>query len=140
LNLKRNSSTGPSLGPAGNTNSFRQSTLGIPGAKSKRSSGIGAASSPGRLYKVLADFFLLSGRTEDATVWYVPSKCDSSAVLLMRRCRYTEAIVLFKSQQDAPWHASALEGLATIAVIDAWQTGHGLVRLIAKRLHDVHTD
>lgn len=41
--------------------------------------------------------------------------------------RYTEAIVMFKLPQDAPWHASALEGLATISVLEAWLTGHGLV-------------
>lgn len=28
-----------------------------------------------------------------------------------------------------PWHASALEGLATVAVIESWLAGHGLVRL-----------
>ena len=44
--------------------------------------------------------------------------------------------MLFKSPQDAPWHASALEGLATISVIEAWVTGHGLVRPIAKFLCD----
>lgn len=49
---------------------FRQSTLGVTPPK-KRSSGIGAASSHGRLTKVLGDFFLLAGRTEDAYVWYV---------------------------------------------------------------------
>lgn len=54
--------------------------------------------------------------------------------------RYTEAIVLFKSPQDAPWHASALEGLATAAVIEAWLTGHGLVRPLIKLVHDVHSD
>jgi len=70
LNLKRNSSAGPGLGPSTNTNGLRQSTLGVAAPKVKRSSGIGVASSHGRLFKVLGDFFLLSGRTEDATVWY----------------------------------------------------------------------
>jgi hypothetical protein len=54
--------------------------------------------------------------------------------------RYTEAIALFKSPQDAPWHASALEGMATVAVIDAWLSGHGLVRMIPKPVWVVHTD
>jgi len=48
--------------------------------------------------------------------------------------------VLFKSPQDAPWHASALEGLATISVIEAWVTGHGLVRLMSKFLYDGHSN
>lgn len=65
LNLKRNSSSGPGINP------IRQSTLGVPMGRNKRTSGIGVASSPGRLFKVLGDFFLLSGRTEDAAVWYV---------------------------------------------------------------------
>lgn len=61
--LKRNSSSGPAL---------RQSTLNLPvQVPKKRVSGIGVASSHGRLFKVLGDFFLLAGRTEDAVVWYV---------------------------------------------------------------------
>lgn len=59
-NMKRNSSGGV----------FRQSTLNVAPAK-KRLSSIGVASSHGRLFKVLGDFFLLAGRTEDASVWYV---------------------------------------------------------------------
>lgn len=50
----------------------RSSTLGVPGSRAKRNSAIGVASSPGRLYKVLGDFFLLAGRTEDASIWYLP--------------------------------------------------------------------
>ena len=57
--MKRNSSTGQ--GP-------RQSTLTVQASK-KRLSGIGVASSHGRLYKVLGDFFLLAGRTSDALIW-----------------------------------------------------------------------
>jgi trafficking protein particle complex subunit 9 len=34
--------------------------------------------------------------------------------------RYSEALVLLKNSQDAIWHASTLEGLATIQVVDAW--------------------
>jgi hypothetical protein len=60
-NLKRNSSS---------ASTFRQSTLSVPPTK-KRLSSIGVASSHGRLFKVLGDFFLLAGRTEDAAVWYV---------------------------------------------------------------------
>jgi hypothetical protein len=43
--------------------------------------------------------------------------------------RYEDAVSLFKFPQDAIWHASALEGMATIHVLDAWSAGQGLVRL-----------
>ena len=49
--------------------SLRQSTLSVAASGKKRTSGFGAASSHGRLFKVLGDTFLLAGRTEDATVW-----------------------------------------------------------------------
>ncbi|TFY82625.1 hypothetical protein EWM64_g1393 [Hericium alpestre] len=103
LAMKRTSSTSPGTTPPGS----RQSTLTVSAPK-KRLSVIGTASSHGRLYKVLGDFFLLAARTEDALIWY------------------TEAIALFKSPSDAVWHASALEGQATIAVLDAWSLGQGL--------------
>jgi hypothetical protein len=61
--LKRTSSAGPALP------SLRQSTLSAPASGKKRTSAIGAASSHGRLFKVLGDVFLLAGRTEDAVVW-----------------------------------------------------------------------
>ncbi|KAJ3540870.1 hypothetical protein NMY22_g4126 [Coprinellus aureogranulatus] len=96
--LKRNSTT---------TGAYRQSSLMVPAAK-KRLSTIGMSSPLGRLYKMFGDFCLLSGRTEDSSNWY------------------TEAISIFKSTSDYIWHASALEGLATIAVIDAWSAGQGL--------------
>ncbi|KAH7926321.1 hypothetical protein BV22DRAFT_1087325 [Leucogyrophana mollusca] len=105
--LKRNSSSGPGINSSPSTNPHRQSTLGIPPVK-KRSTAVGAVSPHGRLYKVLADFFLLAGRTEDAALWY------------------TEAIVLFKAAQDPVWHASALEGMAIASVLDSWSAGHGL--------------
>ena len=61
----RTASTGPGLSsPTPN----RQSTIGLPGP---RKSVIGTASSHGRLFKVLGDLFLLSGRTEDASIWCV---------------------------------------------------------------------
>lgn len=96
--LKRNSSAGPN---------YRQSTLGVQPQK-KRLSTIGTTSSHARLYKMLGDFFLLGGRTEDANIWY------------------TEATQLFKTSQDNAWHAAALEGLATVAIVEAWSAGHGL--------------
>ncbi|KAI0054107.1 hypothetical protein FA95DRAFT_1591856 [Auriscalpium vulgare] len=104
LTLKRNSSTGPALV----SQASRRSTLGVPAANKKRHSGIGASSSHGRLFKVLGDFFILAGRTEDASVWY------------------TEAIALFKTMPDNVWHASALEGLATVALLESWSSGQGL--------------
>ncbi|KXN89239.1 hypothetical protein AN958_05993 [Leucoagaricus sp. SymC.cos] len=96
--IKRNSSSGPN---------YRQSTLSAQPSK-KRLSAIGTTSSHARLYKMLGDFFLLGGRTEDSNIWY------------------TEAIQLFKNSQDNAWHASALEGLATVAIVEAWSAGHGL--------------
>ncbi|PBK78204.1 hypothetical protein ARMSODRAFT_947080 [Armillaria solidipes] len=94
--MKRTSSAG-----------HRQSTITVPASK-KRLSSIGAVSSPGRLFKVLGDFFTLAGRTEDASVWY------------------TESLQLFRATPDPVWQASALEGLATISILDAWSAGHGL--------------
>ncbi|KAF9075275.1 TRAPP II complex [Rhodocollybia butyracea] len=85
----------------------RNSSLGVPTVR-KRISGIGAASSHGRLFKIMADFFLLAGRTEDAMIWYL------------------EALQLLKSPLDSIWNASALEAMATIPILDAWSAGHGL--------------
>ena len=56
----------------------------------------------GRMYKVLADLYLLAGRLSDATVWY------------------TTAQNMFRNSQDMVWHASVLEGLATLAVLEAY--------------------
>ncbi|KAI0273777.1 TRAPP II complex [Gloeopeniophorella convolvens] len=102
LGMKRNSSMGPGLTMA----PTRQSTLAVPQTR-KRQSVIGAVSSHGRLFKVLADFFILAGRAEDASVWY------------------SEAIALFKAAPDPVWYASALEGLATVSLLEAW-SGQGL--------------
>lgn len=56
--MKRTSSAG-----------HRQSTLGLPSTPKKRFSSIGVASSHGRLFKVLGDFYLIAGRTDDASIW-----------------------------------------------------------------------
>jgi len=40
---------------------------------------------------------------------------------------------MFKFPQDAIWHASAMEGMATIHLLDAWSAGHGLVRSFVLR-------
>ena len=69
--FQRSSTASGLNSPAANTTSFRQSTLGLPANRNKRNSAIGAVSSPGRQYKVWADFFLLAGRLEDATIWCV---------------------------------------------------------------------
>ncbi|KAF7363484.1 hypothetical protein MSAN_01004300 [Mycena sanguinolenta] len=86
---------------------FRQSTLSVPPAK-KRLSSIGVASSQGRLSKVLGDFSLLAGRTEEAAIWY------------------NDALLVFRTSSDAVWQAAALEGMATVSIIDAWAAGQGL--------------
>ncbi|CCM02371.1 uncharacterized protein FIBRA_04466 [Fibroporia radiculosa] len=103
LGAKRVSS-GPGLAP------IRHASLPpTPATTKKRPSAIGAASSHGRLFKVLGDLFLLAGRHADSSVWY------------------TEAIALFKNSQDAVWHASALEGLATIPIVEAWSSSNSML-------------
>ncbi|KAG2134424.1 TRAPP II complex [Suillus bovinus] len=106
IQIKRSSTAGPGISHTASLIQ-RQTTLGPPAVR-KRVSAVGAVSSHGRLYKVLGDFFLLAGRTEDASLWYA------------------EAIVLFKTGQDPVWHASVLEGMATVFVLDAWSAGQGL--------------
>ncbi|KAG6814362.1 hypothetical protein H0H92_010948 [Tricholoma furcatifolium] len=86
---------------------FRQASLAAQPAR-KRLSTIGVASSHARLFKVLGDLFLLSGRPEDAVVWYL------------------ESLQLFRSSQDYAWNAAAFEGLATVSVIESWSIGNGL--------------
>ncbi|EAU88629.2 hypothetical protein CC1G_12021 [Coprinopsis cinerea okayama7 len=39
---------------------------------------------------------------------------------------YTKSVQILQSSSDPVWQASALEGLATIVVIDSWSTGQGL--------------
>ena len=58
------------LGPGGLLPSRHTSlpATPVPGAK-KRLTTIGVASAHGRLFKVLADFFLLAGRLEEASIW-----------------------------------------------------------------------
>lgn len=68
IQIKRSSTAGP--GNSHTASLIRQSTLGPPAVR-KRISAVGAVSSHGRLYKVLGDFFLLAGRTEDASLWSV---------------------------------------------------------------------
>lgn len=63
---------------------------------------------------------------------------------LINIARYTEAVALFKTANDPVWYASALEGLATVALLEAW-SGQGLVRSavllysILAALTDEHT-
>ncbi|KAH7103873.1 TRAPP II complex [Auriculariales sp. MPI-PUGE-AT-0066] len=56
----------------------------------------------GRLYKVLGDLYLLAGQLNEAAVWY------------------TTAQNMFKNAQDMVWHASVLEGLCTVAVLESY--------------------
>jgi hypothetical protein len=44
---------------------------------------------------------------------------------LIDYARYTEAVALFKTANDPVWYASALEGFATIALLEAL-SGQGL--------------
>lgn len=103
---------------------FRQSGVASQPVK-KRLSTIGVASSHARLFKVLGDLFLLSGRPEDALVWYVATSSPIHQNVTL--CRYIESLQLFKSSQDHVWHAATLEGLATVSVIESWSVGNGLV-------------
>ncbi|KAJ9106212.1 hypothetical protein QFC21_001356 [Naganishia friedmannii] len=63
-----------------------------------------SGSASGRLKKVLADLWLLSGRLGDAIYLY------------------TEATQSLKNANDYLWQASATEGLATASWLDAWET------------------
>jgi hypothetical protein len=112
---------------ASSTSVYRQASVGVSGPK-KRLAGIGVASSHGRLFKVLGDFFLLAGRLDDALVWYVRPTVFFFEPYFFSTSRYTEAVGLLKPPQDSIWYASALEGMATCHVLDAWSAGHGLVR------------
>ncbi|KAI0322235.1 TRAPP II complex [Amylostereum chailletii] len=113
--VQRTASTGPGM----LTPTQRQSAMGVP---RNRLSGIGATSSHGRLFKVLGDLFLLAGRIEDASVWYA------------------EAITLFKAHLDNIWHASALEGLATISVLEGWASGPSASPVHTHALRDPWAD
>lgn len=65
---------------------FRQSGAGLPvsvNAK-KRQTVIGVMSSPGRQFKVLADFFLLAGGLEAAVIW--SALTIASEPILIVRC------------------------------------------------------
>ncbi|KAF8201813.1 transport protein particle complex subunit, partial [Pholiota molesta] len=97
--LKRNAST--------TTPTTRPGTLNVQ-AQKKRLSAIGTSSSHARHYKMLGDFFLLAGRTLDAMMWY------------------NEAVQLFRNYQDPLWYASTLEGMAIVAILDAWSVEQGL--------------
>ena len=46
---------------------------------------------------------------------------------LINYARYAEAVTLFKTANDPVWYASVLEGLATVALLEAL-SGQGFVR------------
>ena len=71
LGFKRASTMSPGLLPPTRHTSLPPSPA--PGNLKKRPTTIGAASSHGRFFKVLADFFLLAGRLEEASIWLVPT-------------------------------------------------------------------
>lgn len=80
------------------------------------SSNTASISATGRLKKVTADLWLLSGRLQEAIAGY------------------QDCLSTFKSQNDNVWHASACEGLATATLLEAWETRdpeHGNVPLLS---------
>ncbi|QRV85843.1 transport protein particle subunit [Ceratobasidium sp. AG-Ba] len=84
----------------------RQSTISVTGSNTSKKKGI--APPTGRFGKMMGDFYLLSGKLNDAMAWYA------------------EAITMLKLPIDHAWHAAALEGFATAMVLDAWAQGDGL--------------
>jgi trafficking protein particle complex subunit 9 len=75
-----------------------------PSITSPVSTVAGSSSSTGRLKKLQADFWLLSGRLNEAI------------------SSYTDAISSLKSNNDHLWWGAALEGLATATMLEAWET------------------
>ncbi|KAG8925375.1 hypothetical protein FRC01_010290 [Tulasnella sp. 417] len=71
-------------------------------ASKKRTTTYMSATSNGRLGKIVADLYLLSGRTSDAVQWYV------------------ESLAQIRGPQDMIWQASALEGMCLAEVLDLW--------------------
>lgn len=71
-------------------------------ASKKRTTTYMSATSNGRLGKIVADMYLLSGRTSDAVQWYV------------------ESLAQIRGPQDMIWQASALEGMCLAEVLDLW--------------------
>ncbi|GAA98290.1 uncharacterized protein L969DRAFT_339417 [Mixia osmundae IAM 14324] len=59
---------------------------------------------PGRLAKIRADLKLMAGRWDEA------------------QAGYNDAIVLAKNFSDHVWHASALEGLIALQIVQAWHS------------------
>lgn len=47
---------------------------------------------------------------------------------------------MLKNSQDLAWHASVLEGMATLSVVEAWTAGQGLVRPILATEANYHID
>jgi len=41
--------------------------------------------------------------------------------------RYNDALTHLKSNPDPVWHASVLEGLSTVGILEAWASSGGLV-------------
>lgn len=62
--------------------------------------------------------------TGEPTLLFGPSIAHLS-VLLDRR--YTEAVSLFRTQQDSIWNASVLEGQCILEMLEAWSLGDSLV-------------
>jgi hypothetical protein len=101
-------------------------------ASSKRNSAaLGAGPPNARLSKIIADLYLLAGRLKDATTWYDLFRfMDQRNRINDARCRYEDAVTQFRSSNNDPvWYAAALEGQATVTVLEAWASADGLVSL-----------
>ncbi|KAF8312015.1 hypothetical protein DL93DRAFT_2115414, partial [Clavulina sp. PMI_390] len=99
----RSSTPGPTNGF---TSSGSSGLLNISTSSKKRASTMGPQN--GRLAKIVGDLYLLAGKLSDASYWY------------------SEAISLFRTQQDSIWNASALEGQSVVEMLEAWSLGESL--------------
>jgi hypothetical protein len=62
-----------------------------------------------------------------ATGEHICGLAHMQLVSMLAHRRYTEAISLFRTQQDSIWNASALEGQCVIEMLEAWFLGDSLV-------------
>jgi len=109
----------------------RNSLLAGITSNKRNSAVLGAGPPNARLSKIIADLFLLAGRLKDATTWYGSSHfMDQMKRINDVRTRYEDAVTQFRSSNNDPvWYAAALEGQATVAVLEAWASTDGLVNL-----------
>jgi len=87
----------------------RGSSVRLKSPDKKRSSGVSAVHTHARLYRLLGDLYLMSGRVTDATIWY------------------QQSIESFKVTGDNTWHAGALEGLCSCLLLEAFSITAGVI-------------